>query len=171
MAEPNADQPPSSDLLAYLDLAAKFRSHEFNIQIARTVIFTGAQGVLLACYAAAVYRSRIAATVLATFGVVLTVFWCFYYRASLYWVRYWENRCREVNDLVVRRLGLQDVSIFRGHPAGSDEQKTPPVMKYGGGQPVRYSSVSKIIRAVLVVFPVLWAVLTGAALWSIVIGP
>jgi hypothetical protein len=157
----NETKPDVANLLGYLNIAANFRNHEFNIQMLRNAIFTGTQAITLGCYAATIQRYSLSALVIAFFGgVVLSIIWWLYYRASLYWARFWECRCREVNDKVVTTLG-SGVNIFAEHPAGADE-KAPPI-KFGG-RTIKYrGSVRNILMAVPIVFCFLWVGLAIAA--------
>ncbi|MBN2131930.1 MAG: hypothetical protein JW741_20685 [Sedimentisphaerales bacterium] len=155
-------KPSSSDLLAYLDIALKFRNHEFNIQILRNVIFTGSQAVLLACYAATITERPMCSLAIGAFGIVCSVCWWLYYRASLYWVRFWEYRCKMINDGVVNTLGLEAVDIFKEHPIGSRVKEPLPTIWFGG-EPVYPKAVSKIVQSTQVAFFVLWLALAVMA--------
>jgi len=164
MENPNQKEPTASDLLTYLDIATKFRNHEFNIQIFRNVIFTSAQTVMLACYAATVSKYSSASLAIALFGIVLSVFWFLYYRASLYWAWFWERRCRQVNDTVVEKLGL-DVNIFAGHPSGSDDK--PPPIRFAG-KTITWIPVHTVLRWTQLAFGVLWLLLVVVACAAVV---
>lgn len=158
----------TDDLLSYLGTATAFRNHEFNIQMLRNVVFTGTQAILLAVYAATIDKVNLCAAIVAGFGMGLAMFWRSYYQASLYWVRFWESRCRDVNDLVVSRLGISQVDIFRDHPANNEHPHVPDVL-YRGYR-LQYVSVSKVVRKTMAVFPVLWAALVVAAIVAMLIG-
>lgn len=150
--------PDPSSLLGYLNVAANFRNHEFNIQMLRNAVFTGTQGIILGCYAATIQRHALSALLIALLGVMLSTIW-WYYRASLYWVRFWECRCREVNDRVVTILALKDMNIFAGHPAGADQTQPPPC-KYGG-RTIKHSSVHAVLKVVPIAF---WLLYVGLAI-------
>jgi hypothetical protein len=143
----------AASLLGYLNVAANFRNHEFNIQMLRNAVFTGTQAIALACYAAMIQRYSLSALVIAVFGVALSIIWWRYYRASLYWARFWEWRCREVNDQVVTTLGL-DVNIFAEHPIGIDDK--PPPLKYGRRTIKYLGSMHDILILVPITFGLLW---------------
>lgn len=145
----------AASLLGYLNVAANFRNHEFNIQMLRNAVFTGTQAIALGCYAAVIQRYSLSALVIAVFGVALSIIWWRYYRASLYWTWFWEWRCRKVNDQVVTTLGLLDVNIFAEHPVGVDVEAPPP-FKFGGRTIKYLGSVQDILMVVPIVFGLLW---------------
>ncbi|HUW57914.1 MAG TPA: hypothetical protein VMZ92_14835 [Planctomycetota bacterium] len=154
--------PKAEDLLKYLDIATKFRNHEFNIQMLRNVVFTGSHAVLLACYAATITNDYPGPALgLALFGGLLSFLWWCYYRGSLYWARYWEYHCRQINDEVVSLLNA-DVDLFKGHPAG-ERSKEPPPNVYYAGKEIRHSGVHRWLYAVHAATFVLWLVLAIAA--------
>ncbi|MBU0691149.1 hypothetical protein KKH18_04965 [bacterium] len=150
-----------SDLLAHLDIAAKFRNHEFNIQFTRNVVFTGSQAVMLACYAATITGFPWSSLVLAVIGIFFASLGYRYYRAGLYWARFWENRCRQVYDSVANELKF-DVNIFEGHPSGQAEFVSRPVIKYAG-KSVSWGSVHNLISYTQILFLVMWIFLAGVA--------
>jgi hypothetical protein len=154
-------EPTKSDLLTYLDIATKFRNHEFNIQMLRNMIFTGFQAVMIVCYTATVDTYPLASLAIALFGITLSALWFLYYGASIYWVRFWEHRCRCVNDNIVEKLGL-DVNIFAGHPIGEEDNKPPPPIKYAG-KTITWISIHKVIRWTQLVLCLLWMFLIVAA--------
>ena len=160
--------PKTDDLLRYLDVATKFRNHEFNIQILRNALFTGSHAVLLACYAGTITNHPpFAALVVAVFGVALSILWWLYYRASLYWARYWEDHCKQINDKLVPLLNA-GVDLFAGQPAGQ-KSKTPLPVAWYGGKPITHWSVHWCLRAVQVACCVLWLVLSiwaATRVWS-----
>ena len=159
----NGNDPAGSDLLAYLDIATKFRNHALNIQLIRNVIFTGSQTVMLACYATTIDKFPPASAAIAIFGIILSIVWFFYYRASLYWLRYWEYRCKQVNDSVVGKLKLDNVNIFRGHPIGLEKvDPDPPIIFFDGKFFERYS-IHDIIYGMPVIFCILWLILVVVA--------
>lgn len=161
MCEEN--EPDSSDLLGYLDIATKFRNHALNIQLIRNVIFTGSQTVMLACYASTISKVAQASAAVAFVGIILSILWFYYYRASLYWVRYWEYRCKEVNDCVVKQLKLDNVDIFGGHPIGSKtDNPNLPTIRFDGKE-LKRSSIHGIIYWMPIIFGTLWLILVVVA--------
>ncbi len=163
MGDETKPEPSSSDMLAYLDIAVKFRNHEFNIQILRNAVFTGSHAVLLVSYAAIIADYPFAGFAIALFGILFSVFWLRYYRASVYWAWYWEQRCRMVNDSVCEKLGLE-VNIFESHPAGASQK--PPAFEYGGKQ-ITYIPVHNVLRWTQILFFVLWIVLAVTGWWGL----
>jgi hypothetical protein len=142
-------------LINFFDITVKLRNHEFNIQMLRNVTFTGTQAVLLACYAAVIIKNTQAAFAIAGFGFIFALLWVLYYRASLYWARYWELKCKETYDELKESLSLE-VDLFKGHPIGNIEN--PPDLVFGGKK-IKYRSVHQIIRFTQVAFCVFWLAL------------
>jgi hypothetical protein len=124
MKEKTKVEPKSGDYIAYLDIAAKFRTHEFNIQVLRNVAFSGGQAILLACYAATISNFQFFSLLISAFGILLSILWFFYYRGSMYWAWYWELRCREITDEVIKKINF-DLNLFHDHPIGTDKEPAP----------------------------------------------
>ncbi|TKJ41797.1 hypothetical protein CEE37_04305 [candidate division LCP-89 bacterium B3_LCP] len=151
-----------SHLMSYLDIATKFRNHEFNIQMLRNVVFTGVQTVLLACYAATIGKHTESSLAIACFGILMSSIWFFYYRSSLYWGRYWEFRCRQVNDKAVKELGL-GINIFKGHPVGKKQNKIPSIMH--GGRIYKPRDVHGVLLSVPIFSGFLWIILAAVIVY------
>ena len=126
----------------------------------RNVVFTGSQAIILVCYIGTIGEQRLLAFGIALFGIVLSIIWRAYYRASLYWAWFWEYRCRQINDRLVDLLGL-DVDLFAGHPAGK-YVKEPPSFMFGGRM-ITHTEIHRTLKAVPVAFFFLWLVLAIAA--------
>lgn len=154
------------DLLMYLDIAVKFRNHESNIQLLRNAIFTGLQAFLLACYGALVSGNVVAAFFVAFFGLILSVLWFRYYSASVYWYRFWEQRCNQINDYVKSEIPLK-VGLFDGHPV-NDAVKEAPEIFYGKST-IRYHSIHAILKILLIMVLGLWGTLLFLATFNVII--
>jgi hypothetical protein len=162
----NEVKPTSDDLMSYLGVAVNFRNHELNIQLLRNVVYTGAQGVFLIAYARTLGASPVCNLGIGVFGLTLSILWCLYYRASVYWVRYWEAQCRKVNDYVVSALGI-GVNIFDDHHANTTEKPKPCMY---AGKTITYFPVHKTLRFTQLGFCLLWIFLfiasVGIAAWK-----
>ncbi len=121
MVQQKKTKPDTNGLFRYLEIATKFRNQELNVQLFRNAIFTGLHTILFACYAALVSKHNISAVAITVFGIILSVLGYFYYRAATYWVRFWEQRCRDINDMVREKVDLK-VDLFAGHQVGKDER-------------------------------------------------
>ncbi len=107
------------------------------------------------CYAATVKQQPLCSLAIALFGIISSVFWFFYYRASIYWIWFWENRCREVNDKIVSLFGFP-FDIFAGHPVGSDERPAP--LKFAGRR-ISWIPVHSVLRLAQLIFCFMWIIL------------
>jgi len=150
-----------SSALRYLEIASRFRQHEFAMQMLRNAVFTGFQAVLLGSYAATIAKTQLAGAAIAGFGVALAALWWFAFRGSLYWCRFWEVRCREINDYVLT-LSSIEANLFEGHPAGASGSK-PPTVRYNGRR-VRYTSSQKALKLVPLAFAFLWLALLAVSI-------
>ena len=166
MSNPDTD---SSDMVAtlrdYLQVAASFRNHEFQIQMIRNVAFSAFQIALFTVFAVAPQDSPSALALLVTvLGGAVSLLWRSYFLASRYWIQFWELRCREINDELVHVAGL-NVDLFKGHPIGSEE--TPSPVTHGGRTlSYRRSAVDRVARIPDMVL-VLWLLLAAATAYSI----
>jgi hypothetical protein len=146
----------AEDLRTYLDIATRFRNHEFNIQMLRNAVFTGMQAILLAGFATAADKHFVVSCSISAFGIFFTVIWWLYYRSSLYWAWFWEIRCFEVNDAFLKNSEI-DVNIFAEHPANSDK-KQPPDLKFGG-KTIKYTRVHNFMQLIQIGLGILWIVI------------
>lgn len=100
-----------NNLLTYLNIAMQFRNHEFKIQLIRSTIFGGILAGLLVAYGTIVGKFPLAALVILLFGIVILRIWKKYVESSYYWTRFWEQRCRAVNDKIMNVLD-PDINIL-----------------------------------------------------------
>lgn len=144
-------------LLRYLDIATKFRNHEFNIQMIRNFIFTGAEAGLFGSLIATNTQNIFIPFFISLFGILLTMLWYYYYRGAKFWAWYWEWRCRQVNDLVVDKLKI-DVNIFKNHPSGSTDKNIPSFFYFGKN--IKHVQVHKVIQLTQLLFVLVWFAMT-----------
>jgi hypothetical protein len=143
-----------SELLTYLDIATKYRNHEFNIQMVRNAIYTGFNIVLITVYANNVRKEDYLFLLVALFGISFTILWYIYYKSSQYWTWYWEEKCRKINDYIVSSFQIYNIDLFQNHLVGKNI-KHPPAFIYGGKK-IKYIGVHKIIKITQILFLILW---------------
>ncbi|MCX2718763.1 RipA family octameric membrane protein [Lentiprolixibacter aurantiacus] len=165
MAKKKSNNNETENLRAYLDVGIRLRNNELNIQMIRNAIFTGVQVVLVGSFIAFKDLTLILELIISAFGILISISWILYYKSSLFWVRYWEERTSKVNDAFLE-LAEIDVNLFNKHPA-SGSYEEPLSVEYGG-KTLEYSSVHSPIKIAQIGFLVLWfTIFIGVSLCNI----
>lgn len=140
-------------ILDYFRVACTFRHEEMRLQYNRSAVFTFIHAGLMAAAASTLERSLLPAAIVATLGFFLGLLWCAYYRGSVYWVRFWEQKCSRI-DAELRQIP-SDLRLFADHPAGASKPVPEALVLFDGKQ-VRRSDALPTLFWVIVLSTVAW---------------
>ncbi len=151
----NSDENNSEKLQA--EIAYKYIMQLRNLGAtnlwSRSNVMLVLQGGLLAFiagnFSSLIVDNRIILIALSFFGLLISFFWYRLTKGGSFWIEYWQNKLREIENQVVG-----EIKIFRNHPSMLKNKNQQSKLKNMG-----YTSTRRILKQVSFITIILWIIL------------